>query len=106
MVNLAGAPVAKEIIEPLESARQVGVTAAINNIDALAGVGVEETKAVLKIGLVVRRFGDRLACREGNDQSGKEREMQKRSHCFLLTALSKNDRRELTSNNNCTGSRR
>jgi len=82
VMNLAGAPVAQEKVEPIESAWQVGVTVAINNVDVLVGMRMEETKPVLKIGLVIRRFGDRLAYRERNEQGRKECETQKRSHLY------------------------
>jgi hypothetical protein len=47
VMNLAGAPVTQEIVEPLKSPRQVGVTAAINNVNVLVGMRVEEISLVL-----------------------------------------------------------
>jgi hypothetical protein len=46
MADLARAMVAEIMVEFIERTWQIGVAASINDVEPLAGVGVEEVKAV------------------------------------------------------------
>lgn len=47
MVHVAGAMVAKKVVELAERARNVSAAAAIDDVEVLAGVGVIEAQAML-----------------------------------------------------------
>lgn len=71
VVNLAATPVAEEVVKPIESAGEISIAAAIDDVDALIGVGVEEAQPVLGFGLGTGGNGDSLGVCDWRGQKGK-----------------------------------
>jgi hypothetical protein len=97
VVNFAGPPVAEVVVKPIESLRDIGVAAAIDDVDALIRMSVEEAQAVLRTGLGTRGTGDGRGIGERHDDKGKTYETQKRCHFGTSFCFSRHQQREIGS---------